>query len=153
MTAEQKKIYKLWQQGMNQYKIADKLQVGRKLVQQTIANSPRMRFCMQCGKEFLYDCANKKFCSRKCTVENRGLSGSKSNNDLSAVTELARKQGLSYGKMQAKDVCLDFRKRDCFAYDDGRCTALICLLCAKRRCRFYKPKAEYEADLEKYKRI
>ncbi len=41
--------------------------------------------------------------------------------------------------------------RDCFAYKtDCCCTVLNELVCAVRKCSFYKTKKQYSADLRKY---
>lgn len=41
-------------------------------------------------------------------------------------------------------------KTNCFGYRCGQCTILTELVCMERKCSFYKTKAQFEQDRNKY---
>ena len=41
--------------------------------------------------------------------------------------------------------------RDCFGYKLGTCTVLTELVCAQRKCSFYKTRKEFHSDCRKYR--
>lgn len=45
-------------------------------------------------------------------------------------------------------------KRDCFAYKcNNYCSALIVMVCNKRKCSFYKTKEQFMRDAERARKI
>jgi len=121
--------YKLWQQGMPQWEIADKLKLRRADVTDIIKASPKIRLCPVCGNEFEYDAINKKYCSLMCKEKNR--------------KEQAKADVRERGEKRSE--MTSHVKKDCFAFD-GACKALDKLYCAWEVCRFYKTKKQYERE-------
>ena len=43
--------------------------------------------------------------------------------------------------------------KDCFGYKLGNCTVLTDLVCAHRKCSFYKTRKQFHSDRKKYSGI
>lgn len=84
---------------------------GRKPTFASLPESERMRECPACGKMFVAEKSNQRYCSKKCSSNGGGYRGTmlklppqkrRYESHIEEINAQARAQGKSYGQLQAE---------------------------------------------------